>query len=75
MKLKTKISTARWGDGALREAWVFDGFLNNRGQFQSLAIRKCFFGLIIRAGLLEVVCLFKHKEINSWCFFCFFRSF
>ena len=27
------------------------------------------FGLIIRVGLLEVVCLFVHKEINSWCFF------
>jgi hypothetical protein len=75
MKLKTKILTARWGDGALREAWVFAGFLNNLSRFERLAVRKCFFGLIIRVGLLEVVCLFVHKEINSWCFFAFFDHF
>ena len=71
MKLKTKILTARWGDGALREAWVFAGFLNNLSRFERLAARKCFFGLIIRVGLLEVVYLFVHKEINSWCLLLF----
>jgi hypothetical protein len=65
MKLNTKILTARWGDGALKEAWVFAGFLNKRDRFQSLAVNKCFFDLIIRAGFQEAVCLFVHKEVNS----------
>ena len=49
----------------------FDGFLVNRGQFQSLMVTKCFFGLNIRAGFLEVVCLFMFKEINPKLFCVF----
>jgi hypothetical protein len=64
MKLNTKILTARWGGWALKDAWVFAGFLNKRDRFQSLAVNKCFFGLIIRAGFLEIVCLFVHQGVD-----------
>ena len=71
MKLKAKIYNARWGGWAFREAWDLGGFFVNRVQYQSLTVTKCFFGLNIRAGFLEVVCLFMFKEINSKLFCVF----
>ena len=65
MKLEAKLKTHDGAVGRLRRRGGAD-FQVNRDRFQSLAVNKCFFGLIIRAGFQEVICLFVHKEVNSW---------